>query len=165
MTPSTLFYGASTSKAFTAAALSMMIQSGNYTVPALPGATNTARLAWDTPVHDIIPGDFVLADAWATTHVTLEDALSHRTGLPRHDKASTHRVVDDGGNDGSRGRLRTATVRDGVRAREYQSDSQIILSPPIQMFPFESRDTFAPGATDKAVLLETMSPTTPISSV
>lgn len=111
MTPSTLFYCASTSKAFTAAALAIMIDSGNYTPPAVHGQP----LAWDTRVHDLIPGDFVLADPWATAHVTLEDALSHRTGLPRHDKASTHRVVDGGGS----GEKRTATVRDGVRALRY----------------------------------------------
>ena len=29
--------------------------------------------------------DFVLADEYTTVHATLEDALSHRTGLPRHD--------------------------------------------------------------------------------
>ena len=27
----------------------------------------------------------MLVDSWATSHVTLEDILSHRTGLPRHD--------------------------------------------------------------------------------
>ncbi|KUI69533.1 Penicillin-binding protein 4 [Cytospora mali] len=106
VTPSTLFYCASTSKAFTAATLSMMIASGNYTLPARPGTSQ--RLDWNTPVHDIIPEDFVLTDPWATTHITIEDALSHRTGLPRHDKASTHRI----GN-------RTATVRDGVRFLRY----------------------------------------------
>lgn len=111
MTPSTLFYCASTSKAFTAAALSIMIGSGNYTAPAVHGEP----LAWDTRVHDLIPEDFVLADAWATTHVTLEDALSHRTGLPRHDKASTHRVVDPAGGWAKR----IATVRDGVRFLRY----------------------------------------------
>ena len=29
--------------------------------------------------------DFALADEYTTEHATLEDALSHRTGLPRHD--------------------------------------------------------------------------------
>lgn len=29
--------------------------------------------------------DFVLADEYATVHATIEDALSHRTGMPRHD--------------------------------------------------------------------------------
>ncbi|KAJ0110014.1 hypothetical protein J7T55_014816 [Diaporthe amygdali] len=110
VTSSTLFYCASTSKAFTAAALSIMIDSGNYTAPAVYGQ----QLAWDTPVHNIIPEDFVLTDEWATTHITIEDALSHRTGMPRHDKASTHRVASPDG-DGTR----TATVRDGVRFLRY----------------------------------------------
>lgn len=110
MTPRTLFYCASTTKAQVAAAFAIMIESGNYTVPAgLPGPS--APLAWDTPIAAIIPDDFVLADPWATTHVTLEDALSHRTGLPRHDKATAHMVADP--------TRRTATVRDGVRALRY----------------------------------------------
>ena len=29
--------------------------------------------------------DFVLADQYTTVHATIEDALSHRTGMPRHD--------------------------------------------------------------------------------
>ena len=29
--------------------------------------------------------DFVLPDEYITTHATIEDALSHRTGMPRHD--------------------------------------------------------------------------------
>lgn len=94
-----------------------MIDSGNYTTPAVHGQ----KLAWDSKIHDLIPEDFVLADPWATTHITLEDALSHRTGLPRHDKASTHRVVDttthpDGTTTTAK---RTATVRDGVRFLRY----------------------------------------------
>lgn len=46
MTSSTLFYCASTTKAFTAALLAIMIESGNYTVPALPGTAR--RIGWDT---------------------------------------------------------------------------------------------------------------------
>lgn len=111
VTPKTLFYCASTTKAFTAATLGIMIESGNYTAPAAAGQ----QLAWATKIHDLIPEDFVLHDPWATTHITLEDALSHRTGLPRHDKASTHRVVID--DDGTE--KRNATVRDGVRFLRY----------------------------------------------
>ncbi|ROW03036.1 hypothetical protein VMCG_05697 [Cytospora schulzeri] len=123
MTPSTLFYCASTSKAFTAATLAIMIESGNYTVPARPGTTQ--RLDWDTPIHDIIPEDFILADEWATTHITLEDALSHRTGLPRHDKASMHRIssttttTTTTNNDNDNTTSRIATIRDDVRALRY----------------------------------------------
>ncbi|KAJ6781817.1 hypothetical protein PWT90_06449 [Aphanocladium album] len=39
---------------------------------------------WETPVSSIIRDDFVLGDEWATAHLTLEDAASHRTGLAGH---------------------------------------------------------------------------------
>jgi CubicO group peptidase (beta-lactamase class C family) len=38
-------------------------------------------------VSHLLPQEFVLSDEWATKHVTIEDALSHRTGYPRHDLA------------------------------------------------------------------------------
>ena len=44
--------------------------------------------------------DFVLPDEYTTFHATIEDALSHRTGMPRHD-------LSYGGNN--------VTVRDVVR--------------------------------------------------
>lgn len=34
-----------------------------------------------------MPGSFALEDNYYTSHITLEDALSHRSGLPRHDLA------------------------------------------------------------------------------
>lgn len=40
---------------------------------------------WTTPINQIIRADFVLEDEYATGHTTIEDALSHRTGLPSHD--------------------------------------------------------------------------------
>lgn len=97
----------------------MMIESGNYTVPSglpspPPGSSPSLQLSWDTPIASIIPDDFVLADEWATNHITLEDALSHRTGLPRHDKASTHLVPSEHA-DGKR----TATLRDATRFLRY----------------------------------------------
>ncbi|ATY63225.1 penicillin-binding protein, putative [Cordyceps militaris] len=76
-TPETLWFGASTTKAFVAATLSQFIQNKSY--PAL------AEDGWGTPIASIIPDDFVLADDWATKHSTLDDAVCHRTGLPRHD--------------------------------------------------------------------------------
>jgi CubicO group peptidase (beta-lactamase class C family) len=45
------------------------------------------HIQWTTPVSQLIPEDFVLADEHATQHTTIEDTLSHRTGLPRHDQA------------------------------------------------------------------------------
>lgn len=87
-----------------------MIASGNYSVPSSP----FAKLDWTTPIASLIPDDFVLMDdAWATAHITLEDALSHRTGLPRHDKSTSHWV------DGEDGDRRVATPRDVVRSLRY----------------------------------------------
>lgn len=40
---------------------------------------------WTTPINQLIRADFVLEDQYATSHTTIEDALSHRTGLPGHD--------------------------------------------------------------------------------
>ncbi|KAK1622174.1 beta-lactamase/transpeptidase-like protein, partial [Colletotrichum phormii] len=82
VTPHTLYYTGSTTKSFTAAGLSLLIDNASATSSVYPG------LNWKTPVSDILRDDFVLSDDWATAHITLEDALSHRTGYPRHDLAS-----------------------------------------------------------------------------
>ena len=39
---------------------------------------------WTTPISSLIRDDFVLSDPWATEHITVEDALSHRTGYSGH---------------------------------------------------------------------------------
>lgn len=78
VTPDTLFLGGSTTKAHLAAALAHLISSGDHA---------EFPLGWQTPISSIIRDDFVLQDEWATTHLTLEDAVSHRTGMPRHDAA------------------------------------------------------------------------------
>ncbi len=76
VTPSTLFYPGSTTKSFTAAAVSILIDDS---------VNSSNPLTWQTPISSIIREDFVLPDDYSTSHVTLEDALSHRTGMPRHD--------------------------------------------------------------------------------
>lgn len=40
-------------------------------------------VSWDTPVRKYLPG-FALADPWVTTHVTIADLFTHRSGLPDH---------------------------------------------------------------------------------
>jgi len=75
VTPSTLFCTASTTKAFTAAAVSLLIDSSPL----------YKNITWSTPLRHLIGEDFVLADNHSTHHVTLEDALCHRTGLPGFD--------------------------------------------------------------------------------
>lgn len=61
-----------------------MIDSGNY---------SSLSSGWSTRISSIIRDDFVLEDEWVTNHLTLEDAVSHRTGMPRHDM-STFRQLD-----------------------------------------------------------------------
>ncbi|KAL8961815.1 MAG: hypothetical protein Q9183_005254 [Haloplaca sp. 2 TL-2023] len=76
VTPATLFYTGSTTKAFTAAALALLIDDS---------ANSSQPITWRTPISSLIRDDFVIPDEYATAHVTLEDAASHRTGMPRHD--------------------------------------------------------------------------------
>jgi CubicO group peptidase (beta-lactamase class C family) len=64
----TLFGIASVSKAFTAAALGMLVDEG--------------RLSWDDPVVTHIPG-FELYDPWVTRTTTIRDLLAHRVGFGR----------------------------------------------------------------------------------
>ncbi|MCJ1461124.1 hypothetical protein MMC28_011506, partial [Mycoblastus sanguinarius] len=75
-TPSTLFYTASTTKSFTAAAVSLLIDDS---------ANTSEPLFWQTPLTKLMREDFVLPDEYATLHASVEDALAHRTGMPRHD--------------------------------------------------------------------------------
>ena len=74
MTTETLFYAASTTKAFTGAATSLLVDDNE----------NFTNVQWTTPINQLIREDFVLKDEYWTNHITLEDALSHRTGLPDH---------------------------------------------------------------------------------
>jgi len=64
----TLFGVASISKAFTAAALGLLVDEG--------------RIDWDDPIVEYLP-DFELYDPWVTENITIRDALSHRSGLGR----------------------------------------------------------------------------------
>lgn len=63
----TLFAIGSTTKAFTAAAVGILVEEG--------------RLDWDDRVVDRLPG-FALADPWVTRRLTIRDLLAHRSGLP-----------------------------------------------------------------------------------
>ncbi|KAF4545379.1 Penicillin-binding protein [Lasiodiplodia theobromae] len=85
-TPETLYYVGSTTKSFTAAAILLLIedaqlQANNSASPH----TLPPDLSLTTPVSSLIRDDFVLPDTYATSKATLEDLLTHRTGMPRHD--------------------------------------------------------------------------------
>jgi CubicO group peptidase (beta-lactamase class C family) len=66
----TLFAIASTTKAFTTAALGILVDEG--------------KLGWDDPVTDHLP-DFALADPYVSRELTVRDLLTHRVGAARLD--------------------------------------------------------------------------------
>ena len=66
----TLFAIGSSSKAFTAAALAMLVDEG--------------KVKWDDPVTKHLPG-FQLFDPYVTREITVRDLLCHRSGLDRSD--------------------------------------------------------------------------------
>ncbi|KAI7162733.1 hypothetical protein D0869_09808 [Hortaea werneckii] len=76
MTPRTLFFAGSTTKSFTAATMSKLVESNESAYAAID---------WDSKLADLIRKEFVLSDEYASNHISLTDALSHRTGMPRHD--------------------------------------------------------------------------------
>src|SRR5215472_468458 len=71
VTARTLFAIGSATKAFTTMALGMLAEEG--------------KLDWDTPVRTYLP-TFRLHDPFATERMTPRDLVSHRSGLPRHDR-------------------------------------------------------------------------------
>uniref|UniRef100_A0A0W0FYU3 Beta-lactamase-related domain-containing protein n=1 Tax=Moniliophthora roreri TaxID=221103 RepID=A0A0W0FYU3_MONRR len=67
---------ASNSKIFTTVAAGLLISDESL----------SPRISWDTKIADILPkGVWKLADPIASSETTIVDAMSHRTGLPRHD--------------------------------------------------------------------------------
>jgi CubicO group peptidase (beta-lactamase class C family) len=70
ITPDTLFPVASCTKAFTTAAMAILVDEG--------------KMGWDDPVRKHVPF-FRLSDPLADANVTLRDLVCHRTGLAGHD--------------------------------------------------------------------------------
>lgn len=64
----TLFGVASTTKAFTATAIAMLVDEG--------------LVSWDDPIQKHLP-DFKLYDSYVSENITIRDALTHRSGLGR----------------------------------------------------------------------------------
>jgi CubicO group peptidase (beta-lactamase class C family) len=71
VTPETVFFTASTTKSFTAASVSRLIDE-------------KPDLNWNSSLSAVIRENFVLADSSATSQFTFADALSNRTGLSDH---------------------------------------------------------------------------------
>ena len=70
-TPDTLFDIASASKSLTAASVGLLVDDESY-----------ENVQWDSKMSDLLPEDFVMAEESYTKDVTVEDILSHRSGLP-----------------------------------------------------------------------------------
>ncbi len=70
VTENTIFAIGSSSKAFAAASVALMVDDG--------------KLEWDKPVRDYLP-TFKLKDTFAAERMSPRDLLCHRSGLPRHD--------------------------------------------------------------------------------
>ena len=79
VTPATVFAIGSTTKAFTAAALGMLVEA--------------KRLAWDDAATRYLPG-FQLADPYVTRELTVRDLLTHRSGLSRGDRLWSNSQFD-----------------------------------------------------------------------
>ena len=72
VTGDTVFDIASSSKSMTAAAVALMVADDE----------NYPDVKWDTPVSKLLPDSFVMAKEEYTNGITVEDIVSHRTGLP-----------------------------------------------------------------------------------
>ncbi|CZT15105.1 uncharacterized protein RCC_01003 [Ramularia collo-cygni] len=77
-TADTLWFTGSTTKAFVGAAAAGILVQDKEKYP---------DVKWSTPLSKLLPGDFLLSKDYETSHTTLEDAVSHRSGLPAHDLA------------------------------------------------------------------------------
>ncbi|KAH8826433.1 beta-lactamase/transpeptidase-like protein [Flagelloscypha sp. PMI_526] len=82
---STLFYVGSNSKLFDIMATGLLVTNDSL----------SPRISWNTTMKTIFPA-FALSDSNATELATIEDLMSHRTGLPSHDfayKSNTNQSV------------------------------------------------------------------------
>ncbi|MEM5773441.1 MAG: serine hydrolase, partial [Anaerolineaceae bacterium] len=78
LTPDSIFAIGSTSKAFTAASIGILVDDG--------------KLEWDKPIRNYIP-EFRMYDPVATENLSVRDMLCHRSGLPRHEMVWYRRQI------------------------------------------------------------------------
>jgi CubicO group peptidase (beta-lactamase class C family) len=70
-TADTLYDIASSSKSLTAASVALLVEDNE----------NFPEVQWTTPLHELLPEDFVMPTPELNKRVTVEDMLSHRTGM------------------------------------------------------------------------------------
>lgn len=76
-TADSLFDIASAAKVLTALSVALLVE-------------DEGAVTYDTPVAELLPGDFVLSDPEYTKNVTVDDILSHRTGQPRYARPKSY---------------------------------------------------------------------------
>jgi CubicO group peptidase (beta-lactamase class C family) len=84
MTPDSVFAIASNSKLFLAFSVGLLVS--NKTLAEERGK----EIKWSTKIKELIP-EWGLMDEDMDKGVTLQDMLSHRTGMPRHDFSGVQR--------------------------------------------------------------------------
>ncbi|XP_006462727.1 hypothetical protein AGABI2DRAFT_179366 [Agaricus bisporus var. bisporus H97] len=87
VTPDTLFSVASNSKLFTALSTGLLIS--NETLKE----EKDVNLSWSSKAQDVFGETWGLMDEDASRGTSLQDMLSHRTGLPRHDASNIPRTL------------------------------------------------------------------------
>ncbi|KIW45831.1 uncharacterized protein PV06_01542 [Exophiala oligosperma] len=82
-TSETMYFTGSTTKAMVGAALGRLMsdEPESHQQKENKQLQTLQRQRWATPISKILPEDFVLEDQHACSEITVEDALSHRTGF------------------------------------------------------------------------------------
>ncbi|KAF8993845.1 beta-lactamase/transpeptidase-like protein [Cyathus striatus] len=92
MDENTIFAIASNSKLFLAVSVGLLIH--NETLQTECEKAGLKRLEWRSKIGDVLGDEWGLWDEDMSRAVTVQDMLSHRTGMPRHDFSG---AVRDGG--------------------------------------------------------------------
>lgn len=92
ITPDTLFSIASNSKLFLAISVGLIIS--NQSIADGFQQRTGKKLGWWTKMKDIMPEEWVLQDKEIEQSATIQDLVSHRTGMPRHDFRGTGKTQD-----------------------------------------------------------------------
>ncbi|KAF8183036.1 beta-lactamase/transpeptidase-like protein [Mycena galopus ATCC 62051] len=126
VTEDTLFGIGSNSKLFDILATGLLISN----------RTLSPRISWSTKIASVIP-EWELMDSISSSETTIEDVMSHRTGLPRHDFILPADTVSD-----MIRRLRYLKPSTGFRELwQYNNHMYTVLSylPPLLAgIPFET---------------------------
>ncbi|KAJ7758369.1 beta-lactamase/transpeptidase-like protein [Mycena metata] len=84
VTPDTVFAIASNSKLLLSLSVGLLIKNESL------AAARGEKLRWDTKIKNVLP-EWALMDEEMQNGVTIQDMLSHRTGMPRHDYSRSAR--------------------------------------------------------------------------